>query len=121
MTQERLREEGPLPFNPSIAKADAATSDLFSPLKRSNGEIPLFQNPAMSDVYLFKNYLFCQSCIGLIADIPQQVERANRLCEETRSDESYCWPNNQVKAVTIGPGSCPGSVRRSIEHEDQDN
>jgi len=47
----------------TIAKADAASSDLFSLLEKSNGEIPLVQSLAMSEVYLFKSSLFCQSCI----------------------------------------------------------
>jgi hypothetical protein len=49
MTQERLREEGPLSFNPSIAKADEASFDLPLFWRKPMGvpaTFPLFLEPA---------------------------------------------------------------------------
>jgi hypothetical protein len=61
----------------------------------------------------------CRSWMRLIVDIPQQVERANRLRQVTKAYEGYRWPNNQ--GCDDRTRKCFGSVRRSIEHDDQDS
>jgi hypothetical protein len=73
----------------------------FSLLEKSNGEIPLFQSAAMRDVYLFKSYLFCRSCID---DVRAQLDKLGRrpaLTDHETDPEVY--PLNLEKASEEEP------------------